>query len=327
MGTWTAVSSWTFFALLGTCALAGDDGGPRFDVDHWRTIFPYESLFHPDRPRHFDSTPPDSPLDLRKPGGRIITTPESLIQDIQVREAVDKVHPLKESSKSDVFVWGKPGPSQPFLTRIGGVPYRPQDSTWPSRDGTPCTFLFQLYFGDSRDLLQRPVPGDVMVVFATDEEFWSHDDGLVIEWHDVDPAIHLPDPALVPAPRFPMPELIGHRCRIPEYAGSEGVFDGEGHDDTYLLAAVQATKIGTDTHWIQHRKLKDGETLFATFSSISINEKSPWPLVDVQDFPYAKGYKGYHGYQNELGLSMADVGCVYFIQDAKGGIRWVFQSY
>lgn len=298
---------------------------PKFDVEAWKKIFPYASLFHPNRPRHFNTTPPDSPLDLRKPAGEIICTPKDLIQVIQVREEVAKKQRLVETSRSDVFVWGKGAPAKPFFTKVGGVPFRPRNIAWPVKDGKACTFLFQIYFGDSRDLLKHALPGDVLVAFGDGEDFWADDKSMIIEWYKADPEMKLWDAMDIPPRQFSVPELTGHRCRIAEYAESDEAFEKEGHSEIYLLNTVQATKIGSESQWIQGSNLEKGEQLFAAFSSINI--KGAWPLVDVKDFAFAEGFKGYNGYQNELSFSMADVGCIYFIIDSRGKIRWEFQSY
>jgi hypothetical protein len=314
--------------VMGSLCMATAADQPQFDVEHWKRIFPYPSLFRPDYPRHFNTTPPDSPLDLRKPSGEIICTPKDLIQVIQVREAVGKVRPLRETSHSDVFVWGKGAPPKPYFTKVGGVPYRPRNIPWPAQAGMACTFLFQIYFGDSRDLLKNPVPGDVMVVFGNGEDFWTDEGSLIIEWYKADPAMKLWEAPDLPPRQFWVPELTGHLCRIPEYEGSAEAFEKEGHNEVWLLDTVQATKIGSEIQWIQGSKLQEGERLIAAFSSINIRMKdNVWPLVDVKEAVHVESFKGYNGYQNELSFSMADVGCIYFIQNQQGKIRWEFQSY
>jgi hypothetical protein len=300
---------------------------PQFNVADWISVFPYDSLFRNDFPKHFDTTPADSPLDLRKPSGTIISTPKDLVQTIQIREVVSKKHKLLETSKSDVFVWGAGAGPKPYLTKIGGIPYRPRELPWPNKKGQPYQFVFQIYFGDSKDIIKEPVPGDVMVVFGNGEDFWGgKQDDILIEWHKVDEKVTLFESKDVPKPSFYIPELYGCICRIPEYAQSMAAFDLEGHSESYLLDTVQATKIGTETRWIQGNEMKEGEHLLCVFSGPGMS-RNPWPVVNVKDFPFDKDFKGYAGYQGKLCFELADAGCIYFIRDPKGGIRWEFQCY
>src|SRR5688572_21501087 len=96
---------------------------PRFDLAHWRTVFPYESFCRTEGPRRFDSTPPGSPLDLWKPGGTQIATPADVCRIELVRERVAGARDLGRAVPSDWFVWAKAPAARAFLTRIGGVPH------------------------------------------------------------------------------------------------------------------------------------------------------------------------------------------------------------
>ena len=66
----------------------------------------------------------------------------------------------------DVFVFGLGAPKSPQLTKIGGVPFRPKDQAWPSRDGVALNFIGQICFTDSFDIVSRDdCSGDVLLVF------------------------------------------------------------------------------------------------------------------------------------------------------------------
>ncbi len=297
------------------------------DVAHWRSIFPYESLIEKNCPRQFTTTPPGSPLDLWLPSGTIVSTPKGLMQIIQVRESVSKNVPLVETSKSDVFIWASGEPKKPFLTKIGGIPFRPKGMPWPSALGKKYSFLFQVYFGDSNDLIDRKLPADVMVVFGNGEEFFAgNDSDLRIEWFHSTKNFPVMSASELPKPEFYIPTLHGVYCRIPEFSGDTEKFESNGRNEAYLLSVCQATKIGKEPFWIQGDSSENGESVFFVFSGPSIR-KQEWPLVDVKEFSFSDEFKGYSGYQNELSFSMGDVGCLYFIISPTGRVRWVFQCY
>lgn len=114
-----------------------------------------------------------------------LTSPAHLLQ----REAfVDFVGKRNEASRSnvDVFVFGKGEPELPFATKIGGVPFRSREKSWPScQSGHPLTFIAQFYFAGSSVIQSNPdvsLRGDVLLLFGGDKAAnqWH------TEWSNVD---------------------------------------------------------------------------------------------------------------------------------------------
>ena len=298
-----------------------------YDVDNWKQKYPYHTLIDNECPRHFDSTPKDSPLDLRIPGGTIIDTPKSLIQVIQVRELDNQAAQILETSKSDVFVWSKGEPAKPYHTKIGGIPFRPSKIPWPQKDGVNYTFVMQVYFGDSLDILDDKLPGDVLLIYGLGEDFWAgNQSDLLLEWMNSKGESKLIDPSELPPSGFYVPILHGVICRIPEYSDGNDIFEKMGRNVSYLLARTQATKIGKEPFWIQGDEKSEDETVFFTFSGPSFGIQN-WPLVNAEKIKHENEFKGYGGYQNEISFSMGDAGCIYFLINKDGNIRWMFQCY
>jgi hypothetical protein len=66
-------------------------------------------------------------------------------------------------------------------SRIGGLPYRPRGLAWPMDSmGRPEEFVCQVDFSDSRSLLPT-LPGDVMLLFASEEGLG--DPPFTLEWY------------------------------------------------------------------------------------------------------------------------------------------------
>jgi hypothetical protein len=83
---------------------------------------------------------------------------------------------------TDVFVWRAGEPTQRAVTKIAGLPYRPAGRPLPlAPSGEPLTFVTQICFADSRELVP-PLPGDVLLIFATGKPSPRRDDGFALDW-------------------------------------------------------------------------------------------------------------------------------------------------
>ena len=299
---------------------------PVFDMDHWKAIFPYQEMFSPDRQRHFSTTPPDSPLDLRKPSGVIVDSPKDLVQVMEIRRDVIARSKLKESSISDVFVWANGEPPKPYLTKIGGCPYRAKNTEWPNSEGEKFQFIFQVYFGDSLDLVKKfNLPGNIMLVYGKGENFWADEKNCMkIEWVKAPIEESLYEEKDLPKPGFYVPHLHGVIYRTQEYSSEQDVFEKEGFNDSWLLSSLQATKIGTEPYWIQGEVVDFGYETFFSFSGPNIYTEK-WPLINIEKLVKNKNFHGYSG--NVFSFCMADCGTLYFSINIKGRVSCKFQCY
>ena len=88
---------------------------------------------------------------------------------------------------SDLVFWTWDAPTAPFLTRTGGVPYRDSQLPWPKKHGVDLTFLAQICFLDSVDILPS-LPGNLLLMFATEIDAITEggpgdeETGLHLEW-------------------------------------------------------------------------------------------------------------------------------------------------
>lgn len=81
-------------------------------------------------------------------------------------------------------MWAKGEPSNRACTKIGGIPYWPEDRPWPtSNRGETMRFLAQYDFSNSRKLFDQ-LPGDILCIFVTesflDMADWKN--GLQTHW-------------------------------------------------------------------------------------------------------------------------------------------------
>ena len=300
---------------------SGDRQHPVVDFSKWCKRFPIETFEKKEGPRQYTTTEEGDPLDLWKAHGTIVTSPADLCQMELVRERVRKKHDLGRAVPADVFIWRKGAPDKPYLTKLGGVPHREKALQWPTdQKGNPYTFVAQFCFLDSKDIVSGKLPGDVMLVFFKDSEsHFGEPEDVRIEWssQSLREAMTKAD---CPAPRFPVPELAGEIHRCNEYPDSSDAFDQEGHANSYLFATSQSTKIGREASIIQNDPRENGQEFICTLNSIMPSQE--WPFTNMEALPAdpmeSEEHHGWGAYQMMFG----DVGCMYFMIDAKGNVSW-----
>ena len=249
----------------------------------------------------------------------VIDGPRGMAAVETIRSAFDS---LGEARASDVFIWGLGEPEHPAATKLGGLPYRPADEPWPmSAAGRPLSFMAQVCFADSKDLVgvpgsllrkPRPLPGDVLLMFAPGDYLadWDDDDqsSLVFEWRSLglaDPVRKVPPTAKTFAPAFAQ---IHRTADFPEPADDHPVrmlFSGRD------LCIVRGTKIGGVPAF---DGMLPGRHL-CTLSSLNPSG-GHFPLLNAarpQDIPSGL-------------LMMGDLGLLHLFIDAAGKIRWTVRG-
>lgn len=114
---------------------------------------------------------------------------------------------------TDLVFWTADIPTAPFLTRTGGIPYRENHLPWPTKHGIDLTFVGQLCFLDSIDILPT-LPGNLLLIFATDlnaiTEGGPDDEetGLHLEWVTIENVKKPVSKADCPA-KFHVPQYSG----------------------------------------------------------------------------------------------------------------------
>lgn len=299
---------------------------PAVDLARWRTVFPIETFEKKEGPRQFSTTEKGDPLDLWKARGAIISSPSGLCELELVRERVAKKHNLGRRVPVDTFLWRHGGPEKPYLTKIGGVPHREKSLPWPTdRKGKTYTFVAQFCFLDSKDIVSRRLPGDIMLVFFKDCESYSGEpEDVHIEWSSQS----LSEPMSkddCPKPAFPVPELSGEIYRCNEYPDSSEVFEQEGHYQAYLLAASQSTKIGRETFVIQNDPRERGQEFICALNSVRPSKK--WPFTNMEQLPRNILKDDEHYGWGPYEMMFGDVGCMYFMIDKRGTVTWASDCY
>jgi uncharacterized protein YwqG len=293
------------------------------DIEHWINQFPIERYERTGGPRQFSTTRPGDPLDLWKDQGTWITGPSHLARIEQARRRVIREQELGPAVPTDLIVWGVGEPSRPYLTKIGGTPYRPADEPWPGLDDEdPMTFFAQFCLADSSDILPVSPPGDVMLIFFRDEEAFyevGDEDAFRIEWYN----IGIPKPVSTrkcPKPSFPVPKLYGAFYRTNEYPEGGQVFKKAGHNQWYLFDTTQASRIGGESFFIQHDPREDGESILCTLSSIMPSKGEEYPFLNHEKSLSAREEKHFE-------FVFGDVGCLYFLIDKDGKVRSTMSCY
>jgi hypothetical protein len=257
---------------------------PRFNLADFAPLFPLAELRERGRERAF-----------LRPGGQIVTSPFHLaVIELLRRETLGTAVPAS-ATPVDVFVFGAGEPPAPYLTKIGGVPFRSRRKAWPrTSDGRLLGFVGQISFVDSTDLLPSP-PGEVLLVFVDPEKPLS-DDAYFFEWITLDEGDLLsksdtPDisftwkPGRIAQKRGALPEARlfapfvchGFIHRTFELPGGDAVFSA--YAQSSRLAVFEATKIGGVPHWIQAPRAVAGRFV-ASLASIQPAPEVAYPWTN-----------------------------------------------
>jgi hypothetical protein len=302
---------------------------PVVDLDHWLSVFPIEKL-KDEQETEFSQHPAwkgKSRNDLQRLTCPIINSPIDLALLEQLREPVIEAHNIKEAVPVDVFLW-RQSPSDPWLTKIGGIPFRPHDRPWPTdpKTGQPYVFVAQFCFLDSFDVLPLKIPGDLLLIYFKDSDgVYAPDDGLCLEWvtiGDCKPMLSQE----APTPPFVVPNLAGVRYRGYEFPDHYDEFCQVDCKSAYLLPVSQGTRIGTESFFIQqYPDVPDGSILIATLSFIYLTGR--WPLIDVEGLPPQHDASNRSSNWGEYRMMLDDAGCVYIFLDNSGRTHWRFDCY
>jgi hypothetical protein len=192
-------------------------------------------------------------------------TPEYRATEAQLRDRV----PV------DVFVYGRGHGQRREVTKIGGLPYWPARRPWPhTGDGRPMTFVFQVCFADSRDIV-TDLPGDVLLCFSdTDACCFDGSERLTLEWMRLGET-DLVDRKNVPATPMYIAPVYGVIHRTYDYPSLYNDYDNPLH----RLSTLNGTKIGGQPYWIQSHW--DEIPVICTCSTVAPHEAMPFPYINV----------------------------------------------
>lgn len=293
---------------------------PIFDADFWARACPLDG--DPTRWREGRSIEGPRDLALRE-------------QAVELARAHGELGPFVEA---DVFVWSdRRDREKPWLTRIGGKPWRSRRKRWPTAKGRPLLFIGQICLADSMGVLPFRPPGEVMLLFATSiagGHWVALDEGCHVEFSpghldDFDDwGMNIPWNCHLP---FEYQGVIHRTRQYTDHKAYAAAFNAAGwKDGGWGIGSVQATSVGTYADLPQGWPFDKGskDVLLATLSSFYM--RGAWPLCDVPGA--AKQVPGKHAHldmnSNEaLELSIGDVGAMWVYRDAKGNFKMADASH
>ncbi|MFI4881944.1 MAG: hypothetical protein ACIAQU_05100 [Phycisphaerales bacterium JB064] len=287
---------------------------PVLDIEHWTGAFPLDG----DASRYAGGGWIDGPVDLA-------------LREQAVRLAASHGD-LGPSVEADVFVWSDAcDRERPWLTRLGGDPWRPEHAPWPMVDGRPLLYLAQFCLLDSMDVLPFEPPGEVMLLFGTSHrggDWVSTGRGCHVEFWPVDlegVAKHGNDEMWNCTLPFEYQGVIHRTRQYTDWRAYEAAFRAAGWAEGGLgIGSVQATSIGTHAHLPQGWPFAEGskDVLLATLSSLYLS--GPWPLCDVASPPERVGAAGKRTSfrsTSALELGIGDAGAIWIYRDSAGGFK------
>lgn len=254
-----------------------------------------------------------------------VDSPGDLARVEQARRLARTHGDLGPSVPADVFVWADKEHDRPWLTRLGGRPWRPRERPWPrDENGIPYTFLGQICFADSHDVLPFKLPGDVVLFFGTWDTAWATPG--VIEWSPL--VINKWDGWGAPRGGELPFQYAGVVHRTAQYIDREaavGPFEAAGFKEGgWGVRSVQATSVGTHASIPQGWPFEegDGNTLVCTLSSFSFSGE--WPLVNVPAVPQrlrSDGTTVDFFDDDALSIGIGDAGALYVYRDRHGAFH------
>lgn len=198
----------------------------RFDISRWIESYPIQEM------------------DLATDVNYAITGPLPISYIEQARRRVIKAGgDLGEPVAVDLFLWKSGESARPDVTKVGGVPYWPDSEPWPMFDDiTPYTFLFQICFGDSKDLIKR-LPGDILSVLCAKPDFQD----IEFRWFKTG-IKNLQSPKTLPSSEWKIQPCHGVLHRTAEYPFADYVlFDEYCYPlSSWATTFGAGTKIGGD---------------------------------------------------------------------------------
>jgi hypothetical protein len=278
----------------------------RFNIDEWLPLFPLKE-------------------DFGGYTGYGVSRPCHICYNERLRREMQAEYDWGPAVPVDIFIMAEGEPPDRHVTKLGGLPYRPADSPWPTTpSGAPLTFLAQFDFTDSIDLTGE-LPGEVLLVFCDRSQDWFED--VRFEWQ------RLGIENLVPAGQMPeqphsFATCFGHIYRTVNFPQAEQISSGYPrcrglpvYSDFYLLQ-YQATQIGPAPYLIQQEDKDFTGQMLCTISSVFVPERdAPYPWINRKE-PLTDD-----GWQSNDNLMIVDTGCIYISMDDERRLHWGLSSY
>jgi hypothetical protein len=218
---------------------------------------------------------------------------------------------------------------RPWLTRIGGRPWRAKGKPWPTDpNGIPLVFLGQICFVDSKDLLPFNLPGDVALIFGTSMKGWvSISEGSALEWSPLritqpENGTEVPWTAELP---YEYQGVIHRTVQHTDWKSAEGPFKAAGYEEGgWRIHSIQATSIGTYAALPQGWPFEEGDGRMLVCTLSSFYSGDAWALCDVPTGPKhvtADGREVSCWNKHALDFGILDAGCIWVYRDKDGTFK------
>ena len=252
------------------------------------------------------------------------------------------------SLPTDIFVWAKGEPEEPYLTKFGGLPYLPKKIPWPlDAEGQPCIFLAQFCFIDSKDIVPVPVPGGVLLIFikhdGIDNEYLAcyEPEDIHFQWIQIGD-LPIWDQQSIKANGFRSidPTFFGVIHRTCDYEWSDEIEqkldEAQKKQSLYLWDTpfAHGTKIGGLPHFhqngppdnygnIYHVKGRTwgDATYIAQLTSLQFSSETPFPWCNRE-----KPISLDSVHRRERTFMIGDAGSIYLYLKPDGTICWFDES-
>jgi hypothetical protein len=274
----------------------------------------------------------------------LLSLPEDIALLERLRTSAYASLPNLTRVPTDVFVWRAGEPARREATKIAGLPYRRAGLPWPlAPSGEPLTFVARFCFADSPDLVP-PLPGDVLLIFATGKPSPRPDirfdldwgTGLTFEWAALGdfPLVEVAD---IPPTPWPVLPCYGVLQRLWDYRGVPANISVD------VPAVVEGTKIGGLCPWLDELDYNRLDLEFSTpgapgvylctLASVGdVYASLPGLPRDVLAAPtshdpeavraWRQAQTAEYNLRRSRALMIADVGLLNFFLDDNGRIRW-----
>lgn len=275
---------------------------------------------------HINEWLPRFPLDDRAEyyHGEQVTGPGHVCNNELLRREMQDQYHWGEPVPVDIFIMADGEPDDRRATKIGGLPFRPANVSWPTdAAGEPMLFLAQFNFTRSQDLTGR-LPGDLLLVFADDSSGMIED--LQFEWQPKELPVWV-DNRSVPRRADGFDPCFGYIYRTLSFPAAETAMsrDDQQHPQCrgkdvwsdYFLLQWQATQIGRAPFFIQGDPELPGR-LLCTISSVNPNQHQPYPWVNHPDPLMPEDEWDFNGNR----LMIGDAGCIYISIDDQQKLHW-----
>jgi hypothetical protein len=262
--------------------------------------------------------------------GEIITSPYHICNNEHLRREAHDQFDWGPAVPVDVFVMAEGEPLDRHVTKIGGLPYRPATIPWPrAENGVPMSFLAQVNFADSRDLVGK-LAGDVLLAFTPDDNGCI--ERLYFEWQPLG-LRELILPESVPEQSWRPFPCYGHICRTVNYPEAQRKPELSSNKyplcrglevwSSHHLLQYQATQIGSAPFFIQEGDDQQPGRMLCAISSVQPPLHGPYPWGNHPDPLMAKDEWRY----DDRYFMLGDVGCIYISIDDAGYLHYGWSCY